>query len=91
MVETKEIIKMNDVVIAGIGQAAVGEHWNISLRELAFTAMEAAFEDADGMMPGSFYVGNVLAPAVQCDWKFTAAWITGSGPAAYPSRQPVAA
>ena len=26
--------------------------------------MEAAFEDADGMMPGSLYVGNVLAPAV---------------------------
>jgi acetyl-CoA C-acetyltransferase len=55
---------MNDVVIVGIGQAAVGEHWNISLRELAFNAMEAALEDADGMMPGSFYVGNVLAPAV---------------------------
>ncbi len=27
---------MHEVVIAGIGQTAVGEKWDISLRELAF-------------------------------------------------------
>jgi len=55
---------MNDVVIAGIGQTAVGEHWDVSLRELAFNAMEAALDDAGGLMPGSLYVGNALAPTV---------------------------
>jgi acetyl-CoA C-acetyltransferase len=54
----------NEVVIAGIGQTAVGEHWGISLRELAFQAMESAVEDAGGMQPGALFVGNVLAPAV---------------------------
>jgi acetyl-CoA C-acetyltransferase len=54
----------NNVVIAGIGQTAVGEHWDKSLRELAFYAMEAAMEDAGGLQPQSLYVGNVLAPTV---------------------------
>jgi acetyl-CoA C-acetyltransferase len=55
---------MNDIVIAGIGQTSVGEHWGESLRKLAFYAMEAALEDAGGLRPGSLYVGNVLAPTV---------------------------
>ena len=33
---------MHDVVISGIGQTSVGEHWDISLRELAFYAIEKA-------------------------------------------------
>jgi len=37
---------MTDVVIAGIGQTPVGEHWNTSLRELALQAIEAAIQDA---------------------------------------------
>jgi acetyl-CoA C-acetyltransferase len=55
---------MNDVLIAGIGQTPVGEHWDVSLRELAFQAMEAALDDAGGLMPGSLYVANLLAPTV---------------------------
>ncbi len=55
---------MNDVVIAGIGQTSVGENWGVSLRELAFYAIEAALEDAGGLRPGSLYVGNMLAPIV---------------------------
>lgn len=55
---------MNEVVIAGIGQTSVGEHWDRSLRELAFYAMEAAIEDSHGLQPQSLFVGNVLAPAV---------------------------
>ena len=53
---------MTDVVIAGIGQTPVGEHWDISLRELALTASEAARQDAGGLQPQALFVGNMLAP-----------------------------
>ena len=53
---------MTDVVIAGIGQTQVGEHWDKSLRELAFHAIEAAVQDAGGLQPQALFVGNMLAP-----------------------------
>jgi acetyl-CoA C-acetyltransferase len=53
---------MTDIIIAGIGQTDVGEHWDIGLRELAFTAIEAALKDAGGLKPQAMYVGNMLAP-----------------------------
>jgi len=53
---------MTDVVIAGIGQTAVGEHWEIGLRELAFAAIQDAVQDAGGLKPQSLFVGNMLAP-----------------------------
>ncbi|MBM3143644.1 MAG: thiolase domain-containing protein [Chloroflexi bacterium] len=53
---------MTDVVIAGIGQTPVNEHWDISLRELAYQAIEAARDDAVGLIPQALYVGNMLAP-----------------------------
>lgn len=53
---------MTDVVIAGIGQTEVGEHWDIALRDLAFYAMDAAMKDAGGLKPQALYVGNMLAP-----------------------------
>lgn len=53
---------MNEVVIAGIGQTSVGEHWDISLRELAFMAIEPAIQDAGGLTPQALFVGNMLAP-----------------------------
>ena len=52
---------MENVVIAGIGQTAVAEHWDTSLRELGLYAMEAAMEDAAGLRPSALYVGNMLA------------------------------
>ncbi|MBX3003159.1 MAG: thiolase domain-containing protein [Anaerolineales bacterium] len=52
---------MTNVIIAGIGQTPVNEHWDTSLRELAFHAMEAAMQDADGLRPTALYVGNMLA------------------------------
>ncbi len=52
---------MSDVVIAGIGQVAVGEHWEIPLRSLAVRAMRAAIQDAGGLLPQALYVGNALA------------------------------
>ena len=53
---------MSDVVIAGIGQTSVGEHWDISLRELAFMAIEAAQLDSGGVKPQALFIGNMLAP-----------------------------
>jgi len=53
---------MTEVVIAGIGQTEVGEHWDIGLRELAFDAIQAALKDAGGLKPQSLFVGNMLAP-----------------------------
>ncbi|MBN1668666.1 MAG: thiolase domain-containing protein [Anaerolineales bacterium] len=55
---------MTEVVIAGIGQTNVGEHWDVSLRELAFYALDAAQQDAGGLRPQALYVANLLAPAV---------------------------
>jgi acetyl-CoA C-acetyltransferase len=53
---------MTDVVIAGIGQTEVGEHWDISLRELAYHAIRDALQDGCGLKPQALYVGNMLAP-----------------------------
>ena len=53
---------MTDVVIAGIGQTEVGEHWSIGLRDLAFDAIQAAVKDSGGLRPQSLFVGNMLAP-----------------------------
>jgi acetyl-CoA C-acetyltransferase len=53
---------MTEVVIAGIGQTEVGEHWEIGLRELAFAALQEAVKDSGGLRPQSLFVGNMLAP-----------------------------
>ena len=53
---------MTEVVIAGIGQTEVGEHWDVGLRELAFAAIQDAIKDAGGLKPQSLFVGNMLAP-----------------------------
>ena len=53
---------MTEVVIAGIGQTEVGEHWDIGLRDLALAAMQEAIKDAGGLKPQSLFVGNMLAP-----------------------------
>jgi acetyl-CoA C-acetyltransferase len=55
---------MTDVVIAGIGQTPVGEHWNTSLRELSLHAIEAAIQDSGGIQPQALFVSNLLAPAL---------------------------
>ena len=53
---------MTEVVIAGIGQTEVGEHWEISLRDLAYDAIHAAMQDAGGLRPQALFAGNMLAP-----------------------------
>ena len=53
---------MTDIIIAGIGQTTVGEHWDTSLRDLAYYALNAAIKDSGGLRPQSLFVGNMLAP-----------------------------
>lgn len=54
---------MSEVVIAGIGQTDVGEHYSISLRDLALMALESAIQDAGGLRPDILFVGNMIAPS----------------------------
>jgi acetyl-CoA C-acetyltransferase len=55
---------MSDVIIAGIGQTPVGEHWEISLRELALDAIEAARKDSGDLRPQALFAGNMLASSI---------------------------
>jgi acetyl-CoA C-acetyltransferase len=52
---------MQNVYIHGIGLTPVGEHWHLSLRELALDAIQAAKQDAPGLKPDALFVGNMLA------------------------------
>jgi acetyl-CoA C-acetyltransferase len=53
---------MTNVSIIGIGQTEVKEHWDSSLRHLAWYAIEAALDDAHTTAVDALYVGNMLAP-----------------------------
>ncbi len=53
---------MTEVIIAGIGQTEVGEHWEAGLRDLALDAIQEAVKDAGGLRPEALFVGNMLAP-----------------------------
>jgi acetyl-CoA C-acetyltransferase len=55
---------MTDVIIAGVGQTPVEEHWDLSLRELGFMAIEAALKDSGGLRPQALFVSNMLAPSI---------------------------
>ncbi len=52
---------MTEVIIAGIGQNPVGEHWDITLRSFAVKVIRSAIQDAGGLRPQALYVGNMLA------------------------------
>lgn len=52
---------MTNVSIIGIGCTAVNEHWDTSIRHLAWYAIEAALDDADISKVDALYVGNMLA------------------------------
>jgi acetyl-CoA C-acetyltransferase len=54
---------MSDVVIAGMGQTEVGEHYDVGLRDLALMAISEARQDAGGLRPEILFVANMLAPA----------------------------
>lgn len=50
-----------NVSIIGIGQTEVKEHWETSIRHLAWYAIEAALDDAHTTQVDALYVGNMLA------------------------------
>jgi acetyl-CoA C-acetyltransferase len=52
---------MTNVSIIGIGQTDVREHWDTSIRHLAWYAIEAALDDAHITKVDAIYVGNMLA------------------------------
>ncbi len=55
---------MDDIVITGIGFTPVGEHWEVSLRELATDAALKAMQESGGLRPQAVYVANQYAPVL---------------------------
>ena len=54
----------DDILIVGVGMTPVGEHWDLSIRELALHAISAAREEAGGLRPEAMYAANMLSPAL---------------------------
>jgi acetyl-CoA C-acetyltransferase len=54
----------DDVVIAGIGQIPVGEHWETSLRSHAVQAILAARREVPDLEPEALIVGNMMASVI---------------------------
>ncbi len=55
---------MRKVAILGVGQTDVGEHWDLSLREIGGQAALAAMQDAGVASVDALFVGNMLSPLV---------------------------
>jgi acetyl-CoA C-acetyltransferase len=55
---------MREVSIIGIGQTDVAEHWDKSIKHLAYEAISAAVADAGIKSFGALYVGNMIAGQV---------------------------
>jgi acetyl-CoA C-acetyltransferase len=53
---------MRNVYVIGIGQTPIGEHWDMSLRMLAYEALHQAAEGAGIEKPDTLFVANMLAP-----------------------------
>lgn len=57
---------MGNVYVAGVGMTPAGEHWEKSLRELAFAALEAAAQDTERVLGGrapaeALFAANALS------------------------------
>ena len=55
---------MTEVVIAGIGQVPVGEHYEETLRAMGVHALRAALQDSGELKPQALYIGNMLASVI---------------------------
>lgn len=55
---------MADTLIVGAGEIPVGEHWELSLRQMATRAALDAMREAPGISPQAIYIGNFLAPVL---------------------------
>ncbi|NIM93138.1 MAG: hypothetical protein GTO18_05440 [Anaerolineales bacterium] len=54
----------NNVFILGVGSTPIGEHWDLSIRELALEAIVAARSEVPDIRPEALYVANMLSPAL---------------------------
>lgn len=52
---------MREVAVIGIGQTKIGEHWDLSLRDLAGEAVWAALLDARRESTEALYIGNMMS------------------------------
>lgn len=52
---------MRSVSIVGIGQSPVAEHWDLSVRHIAYNAVAAAMQDANIEKADALYLGNMLS------------------------------
>jgi acetyl-CoA C-acetyltransferase len=52
---------MRQVAIIGVGQVAVDEHWDKSIKELAGTAIISALSDAQRDSAEALFIGNMLS------------------------------
>jgi len=52
---------VRDVSIVGIAQIEVGEHWEVSLRDMGAEAVVGALREAQVECPEALYVGNMLS------------------------------
>lgn len=69
---------MQKVAILGIGQTAIDEHWEKSLREIGGEAAFAAMQDAGLDKVEALFVGNMLSPLISAQNQlgtFFADWI----------------
>lgn len=55
---------MTEVVIAGIGQVPVGEHYEQTLRDMGVQSLTAALRDSGDLKPQALYIGNMLGSIV---------------------------
>jgi len=55
------MVNKTDIVIAGVGQLPIAEHWETSLRSMAIRAIRAAITDSGNLKPQAILVGNMLA------------------------------
>ena len=55
---------MSDIVIAGIGQIPVGEHYTLDLRSMGVRALTKAMHDSGDLKPDALYIGNLLSSMI---------------------------
>ncbi len=55
---------MSDIVIAGIGQIPVGEHYTLDLRSMGVKALIQAMHDSGDLKPDALYIGNLLSSMI---------------------------
>jgi acetyl-CoA C-acetyltransferase len=55
---------MRSVSVIGVGQYPVGEHWDKSIKELAYEAIVSAVQDAGVEHFGALYVSNMISGQV---------------------------